>query len=54
MTIKDLIPWNKGESDIPVRRTRKTDKLLDLRSQMNSLFDEFFDSFIVYNTGIVL
>jgi HSP20 family protein len=43
MTIKDLIPWNKGESDIPVRRTRKTDKLLDLRSQMNSLFDEFFE-----------
>jgi HSP20 family protein len=42
MTRKDLIPWKKNDSSMSVRR-RGEDSLLDLRSQMNRLFDEFFE-----------
>jgi HSP20 family protein len=43
MVITDLIPWKKDESRVPVRRRQQEDSLLDLRSQMNRLFDEFFE-----------
>jgi HSP20 family protein len=42
MAITDLIPWKKNESNVPVRREEE-DSLLDLRSQMNQMFDEFFE-----------
>ena len=43
MAITDLIPWRRNESSLPIRRRQEDDSLLDLRSQMNRLFDEFFE-----------
>ena len=43
MAITDLIPWKRNESSVPVRRRQDDDALLDLRSQMNRLFDDFFE-----------
>jgi len=43
MAITDLIPWKKNGTSVPVRRSQEEDTLLDLRSQMNRLFDEFFE-----------
>jgi HSP20 family protein len=43
MAITDLIPWKKGENEVSIRRRQDEDTLLDLRSQMNRLFDEFFE-----------
>jgi HSP20 family protein len=43
MAITDLIPWKKDDNNIPVRRRQEEDALLDLRSQMNRLFDDFFE-----------
>jgi len=43
MAITDLIPWKKEKTDVPVRRKGDEDMLLDLRSQMNRMFDEFFE-----------
>lgn len=43
MAITDLIPWKRNETSVPVRRSQEEDQLLDLRSRMNSLFDDFFE-----------
>jgi HSP20 family protein len=43
MAITDLVPWKKNETSVPVRRRRDEDAFLDLRSQMNRLFDDFFE-----------
>ncbi len=43
MAITDLIPWKKNESYLPVRRGWEGDPFLDLRSQVNRMFDEFFE-----------
>jgi len=43
MAITDLIPWRKNEENVPVHHRQYEDSLLDLRSQMNHIFDEFFD-----------
>jgi HSP20 family protein len=44
MAIKDLIPWRRRESKVPVRR--EEEEPLDLFQQdMNRLFDEFFQGF---------
>jgi HSP20 family protein len=43
MTIRDLIPWKRDDSLVPVRRRQEDDAPLDFRSQMNRLFDEFFE-----------
>jgi len=43
MSITDLIPWKKNETSVPIRHEREDDALLDLRTQMNNLFDEFFE-----------
>ena len=43
MAITDLIPWKRDEDSIQVRREKEEDALLDLRSEMNRMFDEFFD-----------
>lgn len=43
MPISDLIPWKRGnEENVPVRREQERDALLDLRSEMNQLFEDFF------------
>lgn len=43
MAITDLIPWKKNEKSVPVRRVQEEDALLDLRSQMNRVFDSFIE-----------
>jgi HSP20 family protein len=43
MAITDLVPWKRNETRVPVRRTAEEESLLDFRSQMNRLFDEFFE-----------
>ena len=43
MPISDLIPWKRDEEErVPVRRGREADALLDLRKEMNQLFEDFF------------
>ena len=42
MAITDLIPWKRDDNSIQVRREKEEDALLDLRSEMNRMFDEFF------------
>jgi HSP20 family protein len=41
MAINDLLPWKKEGSKVEIER-RKDDSYLDLQSQMNRLFDDFF------------
>jgi HSP20 family protein len=43
MAITDLVPWKKNETRMPVRHNQEQDTFLDLRGQMNRLFDEFFE-----------
>ena len=43
MPIKDLIPWGKSESRVPVRRGESENTLLDLRGRINRMFDEVFE-----------
>ena len=43
MAITDLIPWKKNESSLPIQRRQEADPFLDIRNQMNRLFDEFFE-----------
>lgn len=43
MAITDLIPWKRKESSVPVHREEEENALLDLQSQMNRMFDEFFE-----------
>ncbi len=43
MPISDLIPWKRGnEESLPVRREQERDALLDLRNEMDQLFEDFF------------
>lgn len=42
MAIKDLIPWRKETGIVPVHRSRDEEALLDIRTEMNRIFDEFF------------
>ncbi|MBS3750402.1 MAG: Hsp20/alpha crystallin family protein [Anaerolineales bacterium] len=43
MPISDLIPWKReNKENIPVQREQQRDALLDLRQEMNQLFDDFF------------
>lgn len=43
MAITDMIPWRKNEISVPVHRGQEEEKFQDFRSQMNRLFDEFFE-----------
>ena len=43
MAITDLIPWRREESRLPVRRRREDGPFFDIHSQMNRMFDEFFE-----------
>ena len=48
MPIKDLIPWNRGRSDLTVRRNDEaTNPFLTLHREMNRLFDDAFRGFDV-------
>ena len=44
MAITDMIPWKREKTDVSARREQEGDAFLDLRSQMNRLFDDFFQS----------
>ncbi|MDR3574020.1 MAG: Hsp20/alpha crystallin family protein [Anaerolineaceae bacterium] len=41
MAINDLLPWKKDNSKVEIER-RKDDSYMDLQSQLNRLFDDFF------------
>jgi HSP20 family protein len=43
MAITDLIPWKKNEADLSVRRGQGDEALLEMRDQMNRMFDQFFE-----------
>ena len=43
MAITDLIPWKKQRNDVAVRRGEEQDALLDLRQQMDRLWEGFFE-----------
>jgi len=43
MAIKDLIPWRKETSIVPVQRNRDAETLLDIRTEMSRIIDEFFN-----------
>ena len=43
MAIKDLVPWKRNETSVPVRHSQDEDVFLDFKSQMNRLFDDFFE-----------
>lgn len=42
MPLTDLMPWKKEDSNSAIRRREGRDAVLDLRRQMDSLFDDFF------------
>jgi HSP20 family protein len=43
MSISDLIPKKNNETHLAINRHRVENRLLDLRGQMDRLFEEFFD-----------
>ena len=46
MPIKDLIPWNRGRSELAVRRNDEAaNPFLTLHREMNRLFDDAFRGF---------
>lgn len=44
MAITDLIPWRRGEKKVPVKREDQ-EPVYELQRNINSLFDDFFNSF---------
>jgi HSP20 family protein len=49
MAITDMIPWRKNETSVPVHRKQEEEKFLDFRSQMNRLFDDFFEQPLAFS-----
>lgn len=43
MTITDLLPWNRDKDQVEVRSQPENDSLLDLRQEIDRLFDDFFE-----------
>jgi hypothetical protein len=50
MTIRDLIPWNRGR-DVAVHRGENANPLLTLHREMNRVFDDVFRGFDVAPFG---
>jgi HSP20 family protein len=44
MSVRDLVPWNRGR-DVTVRRGEETNPFLALHREMNRLFDDVFRGF---------
>lgn len=45
MPISDMMPWKRdGEQQAPVKKESRRDAMLDLRQEMNQLFEEFLNS----------
>ena len=54
MPNKDLISWNRGRSDLAVRRNEEaTNPFLTLHREMNRLFDDAFRGFDLATPGFV-
>jgi len=45
MAIRDLIPWNRGEKKVPVKREAYDDPVYQMQQRINSLFDDFSTGF---------
>jgi len=43
--IRDLIPWNRSNSNVAVRRGEESNPFLTLHREMNRLFDDVFRGF---------
>jgi HSP20 family protein len=41
MSVRDLVPWNRGR-DVTVRRGEEANPFLALHREMNRLFDDVF------------
>jgi HSP20 family protein len=41
MAITDILPWNRGEQELPARREQTRDEIVTLRDEMDRLFDRF-------------
>ena len=50
MTIRDLIPWNRGR-DVAVQRGENANPLLTLHREMNRVFDDVLRGFDVTPFG---
>ena len=50
MTIRDLVPWNRGR-DVAVHRGEKANPLLTLHREMNRVFDDVLRGFDVTPFG---
>jgi len=44
MSVRDLVPWNRGR-DVTVRRGEEANPFLALHREMNRLFDDVFRGF---------
>jgi HSP20 family protein len=44
MSVRDLVPWNRGR-DVSVRRGKEANPFLALHREMNRLFDDVFHGF---------
>jgi HSP20 family protein len=44
MTVRDLIPWRRGEKQVPVKRETR-EPIYGLHRRINRLFDDFFNDF---------
>jgi HSP20 family protein len=43
MPITDLLPWNREKEKYSLQR-RENDSLLDMRNELNNIFEDFFDN----------
>lgn len=54
MSLKDLIPFNRGHGNVPVRRrTGETHPFLQLHEGMNRLFEELMPEFFGTASGLL-
>jgi HSP20 family protein len=51
MTVRDLIPWNRGR-DLSTRRSEEANPLLTLHREMNRLFEDVFRGFDLAPFGL--
>lgn len=52
MQIKDLIPWGRGNKEVPRETTQNENPLLALQRDINRVFDSFWNRFDRSSTGL--
>ncbi len=52
MSIRDLVPWNWGKKNVPVRRQEVEDPFRELQRRMNRIFDDFWGDFSLAPFGM--